>query len=85
MDYLDKIEKGKLTVYHNGCNALSCSSGKEAVDYIGYILDLSLDRDPENIIAEILDTPTSTGGKYILLVYEYKADRCREFFMVEFN
>ena len=84
MEFLKKTEKGDFTVYHNGNNVLSCSSGKEVVDYIVYTLNLYLDAGPRLIVDEVLDTCTELGGEYIILVYEY-VDMCREFFIVESN
>ena len=82
MEYLKKAEKGNFTVWHDGNNVLSCGTGTEVIDYIAYILNLYIDGDPRCVVDETLDTCTETGGKRILLVYEY-LDMCREVFLVE--
>ena len=82
MEFLKNAENGNFTVWHNGNNVLDCTSGKEVLDYITYILNLYLDGDPRLIIDEVLDTCTEHGGEYIIIVYEY-IDSCREFFVVE--
>ncbi|MDE6909714.1 MAG: hypothetical protein K2P44_04495 [Lachnospiraceae bacterium] len=82
MEFLKNAENRNFTVWHNGSNVLSCTAGKEVLDYIAYILNLYLDGDPRLIVDKMLDVRTETGGECLLLVYEY-IDMFRDFFFIE--
>lgn len=84
MEFLKKAEDGDFTIWHNGNNVLSCTSGKEVLNYIEDMVDLYLDGGPKLILDEMLDTCTELGGEYIIIVYEY-IDKCRDFFLIESN
>lgn len=82
MEYLRNAGDAGFTVWHNGDRVLTCGTGTEVLDYIAYILNLYIDGDPRCVVDEVLDTCTETGGKRLLLAYEY-IDTCREIFLVE--
>lgn len=85
MDFLRKAENGNFDIWHNGNFVHSCKSGKGVIDYIAYILNMYIDSDPRLIVDEVLGTCPGPDGKYIVLVYEYNVDKCREFFFIESN
>ena len=85
MEFLEKAENGNFDIWHNGSFVHSCKSGKDVIDYIAYILNMYIDGDPCLIADEVLDTCTGLSGEYIVLVYEYNVDKCREFFFIEAN